>query len=514
MTRRRAATCGSRGPVASRSGRGHSVRFQVSGFPSGTVIQITSSEPPGHNRRHGDMIPATRAAPTPTRAINARRMRRCSCASTRRRVHTAAAARSNHDADGQHDDHHNRSRRDVLVSGVASALILPPATRPAFADDLFCGYYSQNSAVVPQWARETPWSEGYVDVSSAVGLKDAKTFVRILGDQKKAGDAGLTPVLCLHGGPGLGFKYMDGLEVLGSEKREVASYDQIGCARSPYTSQAKKGQTGTPPGPGTYTPALFANELGEVRRATGLDTVHIVAHGWGGMLALDHILGGNGVDGVGGKGIASLTLISTPPSYARLIADRRATLDQMPNEYKQVLLDGDEGGGMGGGLSDAGLKLYSKAMDSWTQRHLSKRAAGACYRGLAVGGAGAGFGAKANDPPDARGVASANAVVRDMTGGMLFTEAGALKGWDADADGRLARLTSEVPGGVRFVRGSDDALSEQAAMEVYEAVARVEMRPSATFETFPDAGSCVHLDKSAEFLEKTDAFLSARDNKA
>ena len=106
----------------------------------------------------------------------------------------------------------------MLVSGVASALILPAATRPAFADDLFCGYYSQNSAVVPQWARETPWSEGYVDVSAAVGLKDAKTFVRILGDQKKAGDAGLTPVLCLHGGPGLGFKYMDGLEVLGSEK--------------------------------------------------------------------------------------------------------------------------------------------------------------------------------------------------------------------------------------------------------------------------------------------------------
>jgi proline iminopeptidase len=101
-----------------------------------------------------------------------------------------------------------------------------------------------------------------------------------------------------------------------------------------------------------------------------------------------------------------------------------------------------------------------------------------------------------------------------MTGGMLFTENGALKGWDADVDGRLARLTSVVPGGVQFVRGADDALSEQAQREVYEAVARVEMRSSATFETFLDAGSCVHLDKSAEFLEKTDAFLSARDNKA
>ena len=50
----------------------------------------------------------------------------------------------------------------------------------------------------------------------------------------------------------------------------------------------------------TYTPALFADELAEVRRATGLGRVHVVAHGWGGMLALDHVLGGNGVDGAAG----------------------------------------------------------------------------------------------------------------------------------------------------------------------------------------------------------------------
>ena len=401
------------------------------------------------------------------------------------------------------------------MRGFASALIFP-RSRTALADDLFCGYYSQNSAVVPQWARETPWSEGYVDTSAAVGLEGAKTFVRILGDQKKAEGAGLTPVLCLHGGPGLGFKYMDGLEVLASEKREVASYDQIGCARSPYKIAKPK-----PNGTWTYTPALFADELAEVRRATGLGRVHVVAHGWGGMLALDHVLGGNGVDGAaagsssGGGGVASvasLTLVSVPPSYARLIADRREALGRMPGEYAQVLLDGDEGGAGGGNLSDAGRKLYETALDEWTRRFVSKRAAGACYRGLKVAGAGAGFGARANDPPDALGVASARAVARDMTGGCLFNEAGSLRGWDADDGGRLAMLAAVVPAGVRFVVGADDALSEAGAREVYDAVARVEMTPTnVSFETFPDSGSCVHLDKSADFLESTAAYVAARD---
>ena len=472
------------------------------------------------------MIPATRPPPTPTRSLDAR-ARRSERASSRRRrlVRAAAAARSDRAADDGDKliDRPSSSRRDVLVRGFTSALILP-RSRAALADDLFCGYYSQNSAVVPQWARETPWSEGYVDTSSAVGLEGAKTFVRILGDQKKAEGAGLTPVLCLHGGPGLGFKYMDGLEVLASEKREVASYDQIGCARSPYVSDPKtkktQNQTTTPalpPPPGTYTPALFADELAEVRRATGLGRVHVVAHGWGGMLALDHVLGGNGVDRAAPRGqtspsIASLTLVSVPPSYARLIADRREALRQMPGEYAQVLLDGDEGGAGGGNLSDAGRKLYAAALDEWTQRFVSKRAAGACYRGLNVAGAGGGFGARANDPPDAVGVASVRAVARDMTGGCLFTEAGALSGWNADDGGRLAMLSAAVPGGVRFVVGADDALSEAGAREVYEGAARVEMsRTTVSFETFPDSGSCVHLDKSADFLESTAAYVAARD---
>ena len=191
------------------------------------------------------------------------------------------------------------SRRGALLGAAASALLLP--ARPAAADDLFCGYYTENKSVTPQWAFKTPWSEGVVDVSSATGVKDAKTFLRILGKQEVAESAGHLPVLCLHGGPGLGFKYMEACEILASDKREVASYDQLGCARSALRSA---------PRAGTFTPQLYAAELARLRTVAGLDKVHIVAHGWGAMLAIDHVLGVDGQRGVGG--VASLTLVSFP----------------------------------------------------------------------------------------------------------------------------------------------------------------------------------------------------------
>ena len=388
------------------------------------------------------------------------------------------------------------TRRGVLRAA-SSALLLPalaPAL-PARADDLFCGYYVENRSVTPQWAFKTPWSEGAVDVSSATKLEGAKTFLRILGKREAAAEAGHLPVLCLHGGPGLGFKYMESCEILASETREVASYDQIGCARSTLAK--------VPPA-GAFAPELFAAELARLREAAELDKVHVVAHGWGAMLALDHVLS------PAGAGVASLTLVSCPPSYARLIEDRRAALARMPSDMAEALADGDRGGARGTNLSDAGRALYARAWQEWTVRHESARAAGACYSGLSLGGAGAGVGARRGDAPTAAGVASASAVARDMTGGMYFTAAGALADWDADAGGRLAQISSRVPA-TRVVRGENDALSVDAAKELVAGMTRSDMKPRAAYVEARDAGSCVFLDKGAEFLEKTNEFVAKYD---
>ena len=376
-------------------------------------------------------------------------------------------------------------------------MIIP--TLPARADDLFCGYYVENRSVTPQWAFKTPWSEGAVDVSSATKLKDAKTFLRILGKRETAEEAGHLPVLCLHGGPGLGFKYMENLEILASEQREVASYDQIGCARSSLQSLPKTENT--------FTPKLFSDELHQLRQTAELDKVHIVAHGWGAMLALEHVLDAQGR----GNGVASLTLVSCPPSYKQLITDRVTALSALPKEFAEVLLEGDKDGAMGSNLSEAGQQLYTKGWQEWLIQFESAKAAGSCFSGLSIGGAGAGIGARRGEAPTNKGAASADRVFRDMTGGMYFNVGGALTDWEADSGGRLAQISSKVPG-TRLVFGANDALSDQSVRELVNGMTRSDMKPRTAIVEVPDSGSAVFLDKSAEFLEDTNKFIKTYDD--
>jgi proline iminopeptidase len=184
-----------------------------------------------------------------------------------------------------------------------------------------------------------------------------------------------------------------------------------------------------------------------------------------------------------------------PPSYARLVADRRTALDAFPAEMREVLLEGDEGGAGGANLSRAGIELYDRAWTEWIARHESSRAAGACYQGLRLGGAGDGYGALRGNAASATGRASAAAVVRDMTGGMMFSVGGALAGWEADDGGRLARLTASVPA-VKMLHGANDALSAAAALEVFNGIAVADMKPRVTWDEVEGSGSCVHLDRS------------------
>jgi proline-specific peptidase len=75
-----------------------------------------------------------------------------------------------------------------------------------------------------------------------------------------------TPLLLLHGGPGVPGRYLEGLEVLGDE-RTVVRYDQLGCGRSDR-----------PEDPGLWHLPRFVGELAAVRAALGLDGVVLHGH--------------------------------------------------------------------------------------------------------------------------------------------------------------------------------------------------------------------------------------------
>src|SRR5262249_9694211 len=109
------------------------------------------------------------------------------------------------------------------------------------------------------------WSEP-VSKEGFIQVPGGRVWYRIVG----SGNA--TPLLTIHGGPGMPSDYLRPLELLADE-RPVIFYDQLGC-----------GKSDRPKDPSLWREDRFVEELATVRKALGLSEVHIYAHSWGTML--------------------------------------------------------------------------------------------------------------------------------------------------------------------------------------------------------------------------------------
>ena len=140
--------------------------------------------------------------------------------------------------------------------------------------------------------------EGYAQVPGG------RVWYRIVGN----GDR--TPLLVLHGGPGVPGYYLKPLAALADE-RPVIFYDQLGAGRSDHPTDTA-----------LWRMDRFVEELGQVRQALGLKEVHLYGHSWGTMLATDYML-------TRPTGVRSLALAGPAFSIARYTRDNdslRATL--------------------------------------------------------------------------------------------------------------------------------------------------------------------------------------------
>jgi L-proline amide hydrolase len=136
-----------------------------------------------------------------------------------------------------------------------------------------------------------------------------ETWYRVVGD----GEApGRLPLLVLHGGPGSSHDALEGLGALAEQGRRVVFYDQLGG-----------GNSDKPDDPSLWTVGTFVEQLGSVREALGLDCIHLFGSSWGGMLALEYVLGRS-------KGLAGLVLNSTPTSAPRWAEETRRLHTELP----------------------------------------------------------------------------------------------------------------------------------------------------------------------------------------
>ena len=148
-------------------------------------------------------------------------------------------------------------------------------------------------------------------------MKSGQGWVEVTGGRvwyEVVGSGEATPLLVLHGGPGFTHEYMRSLEALADE-RAVVFYDQLGCGRSDRPDDLS-----------LWTVERHVEELGLVREALGLETVHILGQSWGGMLATDYLL-------TRPSGVESCVMASPCISIPHWVADAARLKAALPAEH-------------------------------------------------------------------------------------------------------------------------------------------------------------------------------------
>lgn len=187
---------------------------------------------------------------------------------------------------------------------------------------------------------ETAAREGFIP------FHGHRTWYRIVGEGESK-----TPLLCLHGGPGMAHDYLEPLDQLAQSGRRVIFYDQLGCGRSDH-----------PHNPALWTVELFVEEVDEIRKALGLDDVHLLGQSWGGFLAQEYLL-------TKPSGVRTLTLANSAASTQRWIAEANRLRAELPAGVQQVLKEHEEDGTLNDPAYVTATEVYYRAhvcrLDPW-----------------------------------------------------------------------------------------------------------------------------------------------------
>lgn len=166
--------------------------------------------------------------------------------------------------------------------------------------------------------------DGLAPFTYAAAGKPLQTYYRIFGDL----ESGVTPLLCIHGGPGLCHDYLlNHCTLTSTYWIPVILYDQIGSGRSTRLPE-------TASTPGFWTDAPFLAQLRQLLAHLGLDAderaYDVLGSSWGGML-------GSRFAAQRPRGLRRLVLANAPASKALSLANRNRYRRALPPETQAVL---------------------------------------------------------------------------------------------------------------------------------------------------------------------------------
>lgn len=155
-------------------------------------------------------------------------------------------------------------------------------------------------------SRLEPGTEGYVPVDGG------RIWYRVEG----AGKA--TPIILIHGGPGATHHYLKTLAALGDD-RPVILYDQLGAGRADSSLDSTR-----------WTIEHYVGEVGALRKALGLEKVHLYGSSWGTIVATEYML-------TKPEGVKSLILASPALDIPQWIRDSDTLRAELPDSTRTAI---------------------------------------------------------------------------------------------------------------------------------------------------------------------------------
>ena len=179
-------------------------------------------------------------------------------------------------------------------------------------------------------------AEAYVDYAGF------KTYCKIVEPDEPA--AGKKPLLVLHGGPGACHNcLLTYAQIADRYGRTVVFYDQIGCGKSAIPHQEDD----------FYTCDLWIDEFYTVRRALGLNDIHLFGNSWGGMLGMLCMMKDD-------TGVNSFVINSSPVRIDTWLSEARRLIRYLPKDMQEALEEAERTGNYDAPAAAAAADEYYK----------------------------------------------------------------------------------------------------------------------------------------------------------
>jgi proline-specific peptidase len=288
-------------------------------------------------------------------------------------------------------------------------------------------------------------------VEGTIPFKGYQTWYRRAGSSEK----GKLPLLVLHGGPGFPHNYMESLDDLAGNGREVIYYDQIGCGNSPAAED-----------PDFYSVELFKEELTNVLKGLDIKECHILGQSWGGMLLLDYMISQKP------QGVKSIIVSSSPASFPLFESEINRLVSWLPPDAIAAI--------------EKGLKEeryddpdFQSASNIYYNRHV----------------------VTLDTMPDyvAYSFEHQSKVYAIMQGYTEFVIIGKLKNWDVTE--RLHEITAPT----LLVSGVSDEITPFLVKQVYDRI------PQSEWTLLPGT-HLVHVERRDEYNRLVEAFLTKQES--